>query len=270
MRNLLPAAVAPRMDEIAATLNRRARRQWGAAGGGRKTARDLVASLYGATFDGKAAYSALDVHLFSFSTHVNDSPFDREHGIQSQWETYAGLDGYCLVFDIEALAHALSREMDRQYWTRIGLDPVRYNDRPVEELFPELVNAAADTFRQFIQGVRAPEMAVPEFLEGATLLKGEAFKSEREVRIVAIPGTVELAKHAAKRYPEEFDTTKPLPTVQTRLDGRSYIALFEGSGERLPIKRVIVGSGAGKETRAEIARAYLPNVPVTISACCLR
>ena len=47
--------------------------------------------------------------------------------------------------------------------------------------------AAADTLRQFLSGVKTPEMAVPEFLAGTTLLKGVRFKPEREVRIVAIP-----------------------------------------------------------------------------------
>jgi hypothetical protein len=40
MRDLLPLAVAPRMDAIARTLNRKSRRIWDAAGGGAKTAGD--------------------------------------------------------------------------------------------------------------------------------------------------------------------------------------------------------------------------------------
>jgi hypothetical protein len=35
-----------------------------ASGGGTRTARDLVNTLYGATFHGKAVYSALDAYLF--------------------------------------------------------------------------------------------------------------------------------------------------------------------------------------------------------------
>src|SRR5208282_6305785 len=66
MRDLLPSAVAPRMDAIVQKLNRKKRRLWDASGGGAKTARDLVNELYGATFDGRAVYSALDAYLFSF------------------------------------------------------------------------------------------------------------------------------------------------------------------------------------------------------------
>jgi hypothetical protein len=92
MRDLLPPAVATRMDAIVEKLNRKTRRLWDASGRGTKTARDLVNTLYAATFDGRAVYSALDAYLFSFSTHAKDTAFDREHGIQSQWDCYTGPD----------------------------------------------------------------------------------------------------------------------------------------------------------------------------------
>jgi hypothetical protein len=227
-----------------------------------------VKALYGATFDGTGVYSALDAYLFSFSTHAEDTEFDREHGIRSQWDGYAGPEGYCLVFDIGEVARILGQEMDTRYWVRLTLDPVRYADRPVEDIFPELVDASADTLRQFIDGIRFPEMAVPEFLAGTTLLKGAAYKSEREVRIVAIPGTAETAKHAANEYPDEFDANTALPEIRARSDtGKRYIALFEGLGLRLPVKRVIVGPGAQQEERAERARSILGDVPITLSRC---
>ena len=43
-------------------------------------------------------------YLFSFSTHAEDADFDQQHGIRTQWEQYAGLDGYCLIFDIREIA----------------------------------------------------------------------------------------------------------------------------------------------------------------------
>jgi hypothetical protein len=268
MRDLLPSAVAPRMDAIVQNLSRKMRRLWNASGRGAKTSRDLVNALYEATFDGKAIYSAIEAYLFSFSTHAGDSAFDREHGIRSQWDNYAGPEGYCLVFDIVEVAQMLGREMDARYWSRLTLDPVRYADRPVEDIFPELVNASADTLRQFITGVRFPEMAVPEFLSGTTLLKGAAYKAEREIRIVAIPGTAKTAKYTAKEYPDQFDATAPLPEVRVRPEtGKRYIALFHGLDLRLPIKRVIVGPGGQQEERALRARTILSDVPVTMSRC---
>ncbi len=56
-------------------------------------------------------------------------------------------------------------------------------------------------------GATLQEMAVPEFLMGATLLKDGNYREEREVRIVAIPGT-ELKARALKEYPNKF---KPVP-----------------------------------------------------------
>ncbi len=224
--------------------------------------------LYGATFDGRAVYSALDAYLFSFTTHAEDTAFDREHGIRSQWDVYAGPEGYCLVFDIAEVARTLGLEMDARYWVRLTLDPVRYADRPIEHIFPELVDSLADTLRHFIDGVKFPEMAVPQFLAGTTLLKGAGYKSEREVRIVAIPGTTETAKYAAKEYPDEFDATAPLPEIRVRpASGTRYIALFDGLGLQLPVKRVIIGPGARQKERAERARSILGDVPVTMSRC---
>jgi hypothetical protein len=124
------------------------------------------------------------------------------------------------------------------------------------------------TLRQFIDGVKVPEMAVTEFLAGATLLKGAAYKSEREVRIVAIPGTAKTAEYAAREYPDQFDATASLPEIKARPDtGKRYIALFDGLGLRLPVKRVIVGPGARQEERAEQVRTMFGDVSVTISRC---
>jgi hypothetical protein len=266
MRDLLPPAVAPRMDAIVEQLNRHTRRLWDTSGRGAQTASDLVNSLYGATIDGRAEYSALDPYLFSFSTHSEDTAFDREHGIKSQWEYYAGPQGYCSVFDICQLAELLKLEGAMRYWAWLMLQPVRYNDRRIEEIFPELVEGLADILQQFLNGNRTPEVTAKEFLIGATLLKGINYKPEREVRIVAIPGTAQAAKYAAKEFPAEFDTSAPLPEIKTRPDtDKRYIVLFDGLGGRLPIKRIIVGPGENQQERAERARVLLGGIPVSLS-----
>jgi hypothetical protein len=269
MRNLLPQAIAPRMDAIIEKLNLRLRQIWNSAGGGAKIARDLVNSLYGAIFDGEAAYSALDPYLFSFSTHAADGSFDREHGIRCQWERYATFDGYCLVFDINDIAKMLQAEGETRFWSWLMLEPVRYADRKVEEIFPELIYAAADTLRQFVGGIMHPEMQVSEFLRGTTLLKGAVYESEREIRIVAVPGSTEIAKYAAQQHRAEFNSTVPLPEIRLRSDcGKRYVALFDGLGQRLPIKRVIVGPGGQQVERALHARSILgKDIPITNSKC---
>jgi hypothetical protein len=269
MRDQLPAAVAPRFEEIVASLNRHDRRLFKAAGGGKGVAKDFVESLYDATFLSKTGFTALDAFMVSFSTHANDGEFEREHGLLSQWEQYAGPEGFCLVFDTSAMARHLGQEMDLRYWVRLTLDPVRYADAPVEELFPELVNASADTLRQFLSGVDYPEMAVPEFLAGATLLKGADFRREREVRIVAIPGSKRLRDRAAKEHPDDFKVM-PLPEIHTRPSTtRRYISIFEVLGSKLPIKRVIVGPSRRQEENAAFARSLVGDVPVSCSRCSL-
>jgi len=162
------------------------------------------------------------------------------------------------------------------------LEPVRYADRPVVGIFPELVHGLVDTLRRLIEqkparrqhGVlrgEVPERTATQFLVGTTLLKGASFKPEREVRIVVIPGTAEAARHAGKEYPDQFDATLPLPEIRTCPDTekreKRYVALFDGLGLRLPIKRVIVGPGDRQEERAERARSMVGDVPITLSRC---
>jgi hypothetical protein len=85
-------------------------------------------------------------------------------------------------------------------------------------------------------------------------------------RIVAIPGTAQAAKYAAKEFPAEFDTSAPLPEIKTRPDtDKRYIVLFDGLGGRLPIKRIIVGPGENQQERAERARVLLGGIPVSLS-----
>jgi hypothetical protein len=255
----LPLAVAPRFNEIVSTLklNRTQRRFWKKCGGGLGMARDFVNSLYGATFDKRSDLTAMDAFMTSFSTHAADGDFEREHGVWSQWQDYAGLDGFCVVLETAALGRMLGEEMDSRYWAHLKLDPVRYADAWVEELFPELVHASANTLRQFLGGVKYPEMAVQEFLIGATLLKGAYYQPEREVRIVAIPGTKQMSDRAAKDYPGIFKVL-PLPEIRTRPGTtKRHVTIFEGLRTRLPIKRIIAGPAAGEQGMA-FARSLVP------------
>ncbi len=115
MKDKLHCVIAPRFEEIVAPMNRPNRRLFQAAGGGLGVAKDFVGSLYGATFFGKAAFSALEAFLVSFSTHAHDSDVERAHGAASQSQGYAGPNGVCLVLDTASMAEYLGQAMDSQY-----------------------------------------------------------------------------------------------------------------------------------------------------------
>jgi hypothetical protein len=86
-------------------------------------------------------------------------------------------------------------------------------------------------------------MAVPEFLAGTTLLKGAAYKSEREVRIVASPRHRQDGEVRGEGISRPVRRNRTTPEVRTRRDtGKRYIALFDGLGLRLPVKSRLVRS----------------------------
>src|SRR6266702_3281195 len=77
----LAQALAPRFDEIVERRNpnRHLRRLYEKTGGSAKLAKDLVDSLYGATFEG-TGFTALDAFAVCFCTHADDRLYEREHG----------------------------------------------------------------------------------------------------------------------------------------------------------------------------------------------
>ena len=265
LQEQLVATLAPKFDELSDLLNRQRRRAFEAQGRGAGGARRMLDSLYGATFKSKGGFSKIEAFMASFSSHAVDSDFEREHGLWSQWNRYAGPDGFCIVLDTAEICRLLGADNEARYWVRLALEPVRYSAQgtPLDALLPELVNASKDVFKQYMLGATLQEFAVAEFLMGSTLLKDANYREEREVRIVAIPGTEKLKARALKDYPNEFKPV-PLPIVRTREDGKRYVTVFEGQEVRLPIARVIVGPAAGQEG-INFARSLVGNVPVTLS-----
>jgi Protein of unknown function (DUF2971) len=240
-----------------------------ATGGCQKLARDFVNSLYQATFESTGGFTFVEAFITCFCTHTDDRPYVRNHGLLSQWRGYSGGDGFCIVFDTPSLCHFLAKEFDTHYWVHLQSDSVRYavDEVPLDDLFPELVRAGAKTLEDFLlSGIKTPEMGIVEFLTGATLFKHQGFLEEREVRIVAIPGTKPLHTQGKREQPDFRDL--PLPQILTQPgNGRRYIPLFEGSILQLPIVRVIVGPSRSQTVNAEFARSVVgPAVPVCCSA----
>jgi hypothetical protein len=236
-------------------------------------AKDFVEGLYKVTFTNTASFSFAEPFIASFCSHAADQLYEKEHGLLSQWRGYGGDGGYCIVFDTLKLSELLGRDFDTYYWIHLQIAPVHYSlsTANVRDTFPRLMK----TCNYFIDGLLdgrvppPPDDAFAPFVAGATLFKHYAFNEEREVRIVAIPGSDEIQKAAQVEYPTEF-TASPLKDIRTLTASNSkrrYIALFETLGAQLPIKRVIVGPSRHQTENYERAKTLLRQVaPVSLSA----
>ena len=237
-----------------------------------RVAKDFVEGLYKVTFENVGSFSFAEPFIASFCSHAADQLYEKEHGLLSQWRGYGGDGGYCIVFDTVKLSELLGREFDTYYWIYLHIAPVHYSlsTANVRYTFPTVM----ETCDYFIDGMldgRVPpptEDAFAPFVAGATLFKHYAFSEEREVRIVAIPGSDEIQKAAQAEYPHEFKAS-PLKDIRTRDTGsakRRYLALFESLGVQLPIKRVIVGPSRHQDENYQRAKALLDNIaPVSLS-----
>ena len=211
--------------------------------------------------------------IVSFCSHAADQLYEKDHGLLSQWRGYGGDGGYCIVFDTLKLAELLGLEFDSYYWIYLHIAQVHYalSTASVHEIFPTVIERC----NYFIDGLLdgkvppPPQDAFAPFVAGATLFKHYAFSEEREVRIVAIPGSDEIQKAAQAEYPTEFKAS-PLKDIRTRTASngkRRYIALFETLGAQLPIERVIVGPSRHQLENYERAKTLLGQIaPVSPSA----
>jgi hypothetical protein len=251
LKERLIPALAPRFDALAPELDLLRRVRFNKQDRGLGGATRMFEALYGASFAAIRSSFKIAAFMTSFSTHAGDGDIERENGLWSQWERYAGPDGYCIVFDTAAMCDLLGAEFDGAYWVRLALEPVRYSgpEIPIERLMPELINAGEDVFRQFMRGEDLQEFAVPEFLMASTLLKDVGYREEREVRIVAIPGTEKLMARGLRTYPGRFKK-QPLPVVEKQQ--KRFVTFFRDAAVGLPVKRIIVGpaDGCGGARRA--------------------
>jgi len=228
-------------------------------------ARGLVNSVYKVTFEAGGSVPFGDPFIASFCTHSGDQQYERENGLLSQWRGYAANGGYCIVLDTAALAGLLGEEFDRFYWIHLNLDEVLYafDGTSVADLFPVLLDRFDLVFSRMLeQGDMGPpvEDGFAPFVTAATLLKHQGFKEEREVRIVAMPGSAALRDRVKAEYPAEF-TNFPLKQIRTISGARGlrrYITLFDGLKANLPIKRVIVGPSKDQDANHKRARHLLP------------
>jgi hypothetical protein len=207
---------------------------------------DLVSTLYGMTFKDMAAFPFAEPFIASFCSHAADQVYEKDNGLLSQWRGYGRDGGYCLVFDTAGLSDLLGKEFDAHYWIYMRMASVHYavDGVSVEKLFPDLLDRCAVFLSGIIDGAMGPipDDGFAPFVRGATLLKHQGFREEREVRIVAAPGSERVLERV--RAEHQAFIPAPIKIVQMRgADGgtRRYLSLFDSLKVRLPIKRIIVG-----------------------------
>ncbi len=223
----------------------------------RDLASDLLRSFYKSTFepmDESPVPEAIGTpYIASLCTHTYDE-YEAVNGLLSQWRGYGGKAGFCIVFDTKRLADLLGHEYDAFGYTHLNLSPAHYAVPSVSmaTLFPGLV----DCCEEFVETAlnRRPTLndGIEQFMAAATLVKHQAFREEREVRVVAIPISDSMRRSIAEEYPDEV-IRESRPEKQLGAPGKRYIELFRGNGQPLPIKRVIVGPSLLQDDGMKVA-----------------
>lgn len=188
------------------------------------TAEAFVQTLYETTFGGMSSGPFAEPFITSFCSHGADQAYERENGLLSQWRGYGKDGGFCIVFDTAILSELLVQDEFKAYfYVHLNMGSAHYAvpDIPVETVFPDIPKFCGLYLNRMIDQKleEAVELFTP-FISGATLFKHQGFKEEREVRIVAMPGSQRLYAELNRQHPEQ--TARPLKTV---LKGQGRAAL---------------------------------------------
>lgn len=204
----------------------------------------------------KSALALNQPFVLSFSA-ADDSHTSRG-GLLSQWRGYGVDGGYALVFDTEAFEELLKAEGAAFSYQFAQWADVHYYDegpnapRPAEEILQaeaSLGAAVADFVRNPTREALEPTYEPVTML--SCLYKHWGFHEEREIRVVAIPSSQDVARAQGKHFRAQkffLRNGTPIP----------YVPLFESlPSARLPITRVIVGPHREKQQRKAAVEAML-------------
>jgi hypothetical protein len=266
----LARAVTARFQDILQSLQdakpeiKRAIEQTGGLDASAATAAEgLVKSFYDVSFDQQDSFSFAEPYIGSFCAHPQGS-YEQDNGLLSQWRGYARDGGYCIVFDTARLATLMGEEFDAHNYVHMNLLPAAYDDGSITVMnrFPTLIERFGTIFTDLItrrlDGPASMEDAFGPFVSGATSFKHQGFREECELRVVAIPSSKQVADRIREEHPDA--PLKPIKPVLADERGRQHIRLFEGIGQPLPIKRIIVGPSMHQDENAENARRIVGDV----------
>jgi hypothetical protein len=156
-----------------------------------------------------------------FCSHARDRPYEREHGLLSQWRGYGKDGGFCLVFDTAKLWGLFEKERDAFFYAYTDVRKAFYPREPSKQIecFTELLDTSESVIKTALLENRdfSVDQTLLPFVSSATAFKHQGFHEEREVRLVAMAGT----KLAADIVREAGQTPAPLKEVhRTIRDGR--------------------------------------------------
>jgi hypothetical protein len=193
------------------------------------------------------------VYITSFCVHDPSQP-EYENGLLSQWRGYAS-GGFAIEFEEAGIDELAKAENKAFRYQGILTNLVSY-DNHLERAKLEQFNGVGKAFlrklfeeqggdldRDFGQEVDLVHFMKP-FLEVLPFLKDRGFSEEREYRIAALCNRPTVAEDGDERKPKE---------VWFRESNRGavipYVRLFEGLGERLPIKGILVGPHVNQDNQ---------------------
>ena len=214
-------------------------------------ASSLIDTLYEKIFENSLA----EPFIASFCSHANDQPYEKENGLLSQWRGYGNDGGFCIVFDTAALVTLLEAEFNGFNWVHLTIAPVCYatDGISIKTIFPTLIEQCGRFYSRTADGqnpIPHDESLTSLFISGATRLKHQGFREEREVRVVAIPATSKiLASELRVKHPDYCSPDRWKRVHVRNVKEIRYIALFDTLRATLPIKRVIVGPSRNQDEK---------------------
>lgn len=262
--------IATKLYEDAATANQKAREGMEEAGGipslAAYDASAVVDILYRVTLGLDGGTRFFQPFVVSFCSHKD--PYERQHGLLSQWRAYGKDSGYAIVFDTKALEEMLKDEGARCRLDSWGIGDVVYDtdENVFKEEFKGLIDALDKDVPRLLKHEDGPYIALNNaFMRDIPRYKHRGFREEQEVRIVVSPTHDELFEKQSAAG--EIDKREK-KEIRFRQALAPYIELFDTLEANLPITRVIVGPHSDKERRLAKLKSYLDFMNLKIEVSC--
>jgi len=225
-----------------------------------------VDTLYRVTLGLDGGTRFFQPFIVSFCGHKE--PYERQHGLLSQWRAYGKDSGYAIVFDTKALAEMLKDEKARCRLDTRAMGNVIYDtgEEVFKKEFKDLISALNHDVPRLLKNEDGPYIALNNaFMSNIPRYKHRGFMEEQEVRIVVSPTHDELFEKA--KAAGEIDAREK-KEIKFRDSLAPYIVLFDKPEPKLPIKHVIVGPHVDKERRLQKLRSYLEIRNLQIEVSC--